>query len=47
VETFEKEFAVFLGVPYEVAVSSGTGALHVALPVLGVGLGQEVILVHP
>ncbi len=43
-ETFEKEFASFLGVPHAVAVSSGTGALHAALSALGVGPGQEVII---
>lgn len=31
VEQFEKEFATHVGVPYAVAVTSGTGALHTAL----------------
>jgi dTDP-4-amino-4,6-dideoxygalactose transaminase len=44
VESFELEFARFLGVNHALAVSSGTGALHIALSSLGVGPGQEVIV---
>ena len=44
VKEFEKEFATYLGLPYAVAVTSGTGALHTALSALGVGPGQEVIV---
>lgn len=44
VTSFESEFAQWLGVSHAVAVTSGTGALKVALSALGVGPGQEVIV---
>jgi dTDP-4-amino-4,6-dideoxygalactose transaminase len=44
VETFEAEFARYLGTSYAVAVSSGTGALNTALSALGAGPGQEIII---
>ncbi len=43
-ETFEAEFARFIGVKYALAVGSGTGALHTTLAALGVGPGQEIIV---
>jgi len=43
-ETFERHFTAFLNVPYGVAVSSGTAALHLALAALGIGVGDEVIV---
>jgi len=43
VENFEKEFAVYCGVKYCLAVNSGTSALHLALLASGIGKGDEVI----
>ncbi len=40
---FEEEFARFTGARYALAVSSGTGALEVAMRALGLGAGDEVI----
>ena len=42
VDAFEREFAVAVGVPHAVALSSGTAALHLALQILGVGRGDDV-----
>jgi dTDP-4-amino-4,6-dideoxygalactose transaminase len=44
VDSFEAEFAEFVGSKHCLAVNSGTAALHVALAALGVGPGQEVII---
>lgn len=44
VKEFEDRFAEYVGVKYAVAVNSGTAALHIALAVLGIGPGDEVIV---
>lgn len=44
VAQLEKEFREFIGTDYALAVSSGTGALEVALGAAGIGPGDEVIL---
>ncbi len=41
---FEEAFARYCGVPYGVAASSGTAALHLALLAMGVRPGDEVIV---
>jgi dTDP-4-amino-4,6-dideoxygalactose transaminase len=43
VEAFEREFAEAVGVPHAVALSSGTAALHLALQILGIGRGDDVL----
>jgi dTDP-4-amino-4,6-dideoxygalactose transaminase len=43
VDAFERELADVVGVRHAVALSSGTAALHLALHVLGVKEGDEVI----
>lgn len=45
VEEFEEEFCKYIGVPpfHAVALSNGTSALYLALKVLGVKIGDEVI----
>jgi dTDP-4-amino-4,6-dideoxygalactose transaminase len=43
VDAFEKELAAVVDVPYAAAISSGTAALHLALQLVGVGRGDEVL----
>jgi perosamine synthetase len=44
VAEFEERFSAYCGVAHGVAVSNGTTALHLALAVLDVGPGDEVII---
>lgn len=43
VDAFEREFSEYTGIPYCVALSSGTAAMHLALRHLGVGPNDVVI----
>ncbi len=44
VDAFEKEFAARVQMPHAAALSSGTAALHLALQLLGVTRGDEVLV---
>lgn len=44
IERFETLFRQWVGSPYAVATSSGTGAMHLGLAALGIGPRDEVIL---
>lgn len=43
VDAFEREFCNITGIANAVALSSGTAAMHLALRILGVGPGDEVV----
>ncbi len=43
IQAFEEAVAAYCGVPYAVAFSSGTAALHGAYAAAGIGLGDEVV----
>jgi pyridoxal phosphate-dependent aminotransferase EpsN len=43
IDAFEKEFSQVVGTKYAVALSSGTAALHLALRLAGVTVGDEVL----
>jgi 3-amino-5-hydroxybenzoate synthase len=44
VDAFEAEFAAYHGAPHALAVTNGTHAIELALQILGVGPGDEVIV---
>ena len=44
VDAFEREFAEVVGAKHAAALSSGTAALHLALLLLGLGPGDEVLV---
>lgn len=44
IDTFEEEFASFVGTRHALAVSNGTVGLQLALSALGIRAGQEVII---
>jgi dTDP-4-amino-4,6-dideoxygalactose transaminase len=44
VDAFQREFEHVVGAPHALAVSSGTAALHLALQLVGVGPGDEVLV---
>lgn len=44
IDAFEKKFAEYCGTKYAVSVSNGTVGLHLALKVIGIGDGDEVII---
>src|SRR5688572_12354900 len=44
VDAFEAEFAAYVGLGHAAALSSGTAGLHLAMVLLGIGPGDEVLV---
>jgi len=44
IDKFEVKFKEYLGTNYAIATSSCTGAMHIAVRALGIGVGDEVIV---
>ena len=44
ISAFEDEFAALVGVPHAVALNSGTAGLHLALQIVGVAPGADVLV---
>ncbi|MBG1260435.1 DegT/DnrJ/EryC1/StrS family aminotransferase [Nostoc commune] len=44
IKAFEEQFAEFCGTKHAITCSNGTAALHLALLVYGIGIGDEVIV---
>ena len=43
VDAFERELSEYVGIPYTLAVSSGTAAMHLAMRLLDLGPGDDVV----
>ena len=41
---FERDVSTYLNIPYVVATPSGSTALYISLMIVGIGVGDEVIL---
>jgi perosamine synthetase len=44
IDSFERNFAAYIGANHAISTTNGTTALHLALSILGIGPGDEVIV---